>query len=153
MRARAAAALGLWPIRATARLLQLRSRLSDAGTRALVAEAEALPGTVVIVEIDPREGSGVIPRDWQPFLQPKGRPERAVRGEVSPHLREVKALGGVSRRNYDYARFWVRFPLESDGMRLFGPADRRAELVVRIHDREGRVEWIVPESVRAANGR
>lgn len=42
-------------IRATARLLQLRSRLSDAETRDLVAEAEAISGMVVMVEIDPRE--------------------------------------------------------------------------------------------------
>ena len=133
-------------IRATARLLQLRSRLSNEEVRALVAEAEALPGTVVMVEIDPREGSGVIPNDWEAFLQPKGQPARAVRGVVSPKLRDVKALAGVLRRNYDYDRFWVTFPLEKDGSTIFsGPGV--AELVVRIHDKEGRVEWPVPASI------
>jgi hypothetical protein len=136
-------------IRATARLLQLRSRLSDAETRALVTEAEAVPGTVVMIEIDPREGSGVIPGDWSAVLQPKGAPGPAVRGTLSGQLREVKALAGVLRRNYDYDRFWVTFPLtRQDGTPLFGSADRVAELVVRIVDKEGRVEWAVPGSVR-----
>jgi hypothetical protein len=36
----------------------------------------------LIVDIDPREGSGVIPNDWEAFLQPKGRPEAAVRGRT-----------------------------------------------------------------------
>lgn len=141
-------------IRATARLLQLRSRLSEADARALVAEAEAIRGTVVMVEIDPREGSGVIPRDWEAFLQPKGHPARAVRGVVAPHLRDVKALAGVLRRNYDYDRFWVVFPLETDDGFLFTTSDRVAELVVRIHDKEGHVEWPVPPSIfsRRAGG-
>jgi hypothetical protein len=131
-------------IRATARLLQLRSRLSADETRALVAEAEELQGTVVLVEIDPREGSGIIPNEWEAFLQPKGQSARAVRGSVLPRLREVKALAGVHRRNYDYDRFWVVFPVQLDGEPLFGPSDRTAELVVRIHDKEGRVEWPIP---------
>ena len=135
--------------RATARMLQLRSRLSVDETRALVDEAEAVSGTVVMVEIDPREGSGVIPNEWEAFLQPKDRPARAVRGALSPQLREVKALAGVLRRNYDYDRFWVTFPLHKDGAPLFGDSDRMAELIVRIHEKEGRVEWPVPDSVRS----
>ncbi len=131
-------------IRATARLLQLRSRLSDDETRALVTEADAVSGTVVMVEIDPREGSGVIPNEWEGFLQPKEQPARAVRGVITPRLRDVKALAGVQRRNYDYDRFWVVFPLQRDGAPLFSPSDRMAELVVRIYDKEGRVEWPIP---------
>lgn len=136
-------------IRATARILQLRSRLSDADTRALVAEGASIPGTVVIVEIDPREGSGVIPKDWDALLQPKDRAERAVRGTTSPELRDVKALTGVLRRNYDYDRFWVSFPVAKDGAPLFSETDRVAEVIVRIHEKEGRVEWPIPSSVRA----
>jgi hypothetical protein len=83
-------------IRATARLLQLRSRLSEDETRALVAEAEAISGTAVMVEIDPREGSGVIPNEWEAFLQPKDRPAQAVRGVVTPRLRDVKSLAACS---------------------------------------------------------
>lgn len=136
-------------IRATARMLQLRSRLPEAETRQLVAEAEAIQGTVIIVEVDPREGSGVIPSDWEAFLQPKGSPARAVRGTSSPHLRDVKALAGVLRRNYDYDRFWVTFPLKKDGVSVLADTDLNAELIVRIHEKEGRIEWPVSGSVRA----
>ena len=69
-------------VRATARMIQLRSRLSDDETRALVTEAEAADGTVMLVEIDPREGSGVIPTDWEAFLQPKGAEDRVLRGTL-----------------------------------------------------------------------
>lgn len=136
-------------IRATARLAQLSGRLSEAETRALVKAGEAAGDTVIMVEIDPREGSGVIPNDWQAFLQPKDRPDAAVRGAVKPELREVKALAGVLRRNYDYDRFWVTFPMTgSTGAPLFAATDASAELVVRIHDKEGRVDWPIPANVR-----
>lgn len=134
-------------IRATARQHQLRSRLSDEETRALVAEAETPAATVVIVDIDPREGSGVIPSDWEAFLQPKDAPDRARRGTLDRALRDVKALGGVLRRNYDYDRFWVTFPVAFDGW--LTPADTAIELVVRIEDQEGRVEFPIPPSLRA----
>jgi hypothetical protein len=126
-------------IRATARLAQLRSRLTDDDTRALVAEAETAGGMVVMVEIDPREGSGVIPNDWQAFIQPKGRPGDAVAGVSTPRLRDVKALAGVLRRNYDYDRFWVVFPGGDAPYLQAGVTE--VELVVRIHDKEGRVNW------------
>jgi hypothetical protein len=136
-------------IRATARLLQLRSRLSEPETRALVAEAESVPGTVLMIEIDPREGSGVIPSDWTAVLQPKGQPQHAVRGTVNPQLRDLKALAGVLTRNYDYDRFWVTFPLKRvDGGPLFSDTEPLAELTVRIGDKEGRVEWPVPATLR-----
>ena len=136
-------------IRATARLAQLRSRLSDDETRALVAEAEAVGDTVVMVEIDPREGSGVIPNDWEAVLEPKDRPALGVRGTVRSELRDVKALAGVLRRNYDYDRFWVTFPLkQQDGTALFSDRDAKAELVVRIVNKEGRVDWPIPQSIR-----
>ena len=136
-------------IRATARLAQLRSRLSDDATRALVQEAESAAGVVVLVEIDPREGSGVIPLDWEAFLQPKGRSERAVRGHNAPELRNVKALAGVLRRNYDYDRFWMKFAL-AQGEAFLTEADSELELVVRIYDKEGRVTWPIPASARPA---
>ena len=139
-------------IRAGARILQLTGRLSDDDTRQLVTDASAVGDTVVMVEIDPREGSGVIPNDWSALLQPatpKDQPARAVRGTSRPELREVKALAGVMRRNYDYDRFWVVFSLRhADGKPLFGPGDAEAELVVRIADREGRVKWPIPASLR-----
>lgn len=139
-------------IRATARSLQLTDRLSDDQAKAMVAEAEKVGDTVVMIEIDPREGSGVIPNDWSAFLQaeaPEGAPARTARGVDTPSLREVKALAGVLRRNYDYDRFWVVFPLTlADGKPLFGAADLQAELVVRIAGREGRVRWPIPAALR-----
>ena len=135
-------------IRASARLHQLRSRLSDDETRALVAEAEAVAGTVVIVDIDPREGSGVIPSDWEAFLQPKGASDRLLRGTINRKLRDVKGLAGVLSRNYDYDRFWVTFPLERGTSGTFTASDQTAELIVHIRGREGRVEWPIPVSLR-----
>lgn len=139
-------------IRASARILQLAERLPADEAKALVADAEKAGGTVVMVEIDPREGSGVIPNDWSAFLQaevPESVTPRAVRGIDTPKLREVKALAGVLRRNYDYDRFWVVFPLtHPDGKALFGASDQQAELVVRIAGREGRVKWPMPPSLR-----
>ncbi|MBI3661667.1 MAG: hypothetical protein HY234_01255 [Acidobacteria bacterium] len=138
-------------IRAAARLEQLRQRLSVDQTRALVAAAEAAGDTVIMVEIDPREGSGVIPSDWVAFLQPAGTTDaaRTVSGVNSPRLRDVAALAGVLRRNYDYDRFWVIFPLKtSSGQPLFSASDREAELIVRIYDKEGRVHWPILDSIR-----
>jgi hypothetical protein len=132
--------------------MQLAERLSDEEATSLVAEAEKAGGTVVMVEIDPNEGSGVIPNDWTAFLQaevPEGDTARAVRGQDTPKLREVKALAGVLRRDYAYDRFWVVFPLtHADGKPLFAAGDTEAELVVRITGREGRVRWPIPPSIR-----
>jgi len=139
-------------IRASARIEQLRSRLSDDRTRALVAEAEAAGHTVILVEIDPREGSGVIPLDWRAVLQAKdwkpGMSESVV-GASTPELKNVKALAGVVRRDYSYDVFWVVFPLLDDtGSPVFSDAVRDVELVVGIHDKEGAVRWPVPLSIR-----
>jgi hypothetical protein len=135
-------------IRASARLVQLAERLPDTAARALVTEAEAAGGTVVMVEIDPREGSGIIPGDWLAFLQPilPGGVEGApVRGRNEPALRDVRALAGVLRRNYDYDRFWVVFPdKREDGAPTIPPEATGLELIVRIFDREGRVRWDLP---------
>ncbi|HUE85748.1 MAG TPA: hypothetical protein VMO26_06685 [Vicinamibacterales bacterium] len=139
-------------IRATARMTQLTERLTDAEARALVQDAADAGDTVVLVEIDPREGSGVIPNDWSAFLQPldrAGQPGPAVRGVNTPGLRQVRSLSGVLRRNYDYDRFWVVFPLvHADGTPVLPQHTVAAELIVRIHDREGSVKWPVPPSVQ-----
>ena len=50
-------------IRAAARLEQLKRHLTDSETRELVMEAEKPDGLVAFIEINPREGSGVIPLD------------------------------------------------------------------------------------------
>jgi hypothetical protein len=139
-------------IRATARLLQLQRRLTPVETTALVRAGEEAGDTVVLVEIDPREGSGVIPLEWDAILQPRRDREEVTpaRGVSRPELRDVKALAGVMRRNYDYDRFWMVFPLQTGaGEPLFGEADTEAELVIRIYNHEGRVRFPIPSSIRA----
>jgi hypothetical protein len=139
-------------IRATARLAQLSESLSDEQTNALVREAEAAGDTVVLVEIDPDEGSGVVPLDWVALLGPRGaRAGEAgvVKGTIVPGLRDVRALAGTFRRDYAYDLFWVVFPLKSEtGQALFPESVTEAELVVRIYTREGHVRWPIPQSVR-----
>lgn len=143
-------------IRATARLVQLAQGLTDDETRKLVEEAEQAGDTVILVEIDPREGSGIIPRDWTAHLMPRGADPagtRAVRGTVAPKLRDVKALAGAAQRDYAYDIFWVVFPLRlADGQPLFGPEDQEAELAVRIYNKGGRVRWKIPDSIRQRAG-
>jgi hypothetical protein len=140
-------------VRASARSAQLRSRLSDDETRRLVDEAARAGDTVVVVDVDPNQGSGVIPTDWEAFLRPKDAPSesgRFVRGAAVDQLRSVKALQPIARRNYDYERFWVVFPLKADnGEPLFSATDSHAELLVRIYDREGAVTWPIRADVRA----
>lgn len=132
-------------IRACARLQQFAKALTPAETRKLVADAEAIEGTVVLVEIDPREGSGVIPRDWVSTFGPAGPAGITplfVRGIEKPALRDFPALSGGGRRDYAYEVFWVVFPSKTDDDKpLFGPADTEAELSVRIHDKLGKVRW------------
>ena len=136
-------------IRAGARLIQLQERLSDDDARQLAVRGEDAADTIVLVELDPREGSGVIPLGWTAHLQPKNRPQGPVaRGSLMPRLRDVPVLGGVDKRDYAYDVFWVGFSLERDGVPLFGPEDHEAELVVRIEGKEGRVSWTIPASIR-----
>ena len=135
-------------IRAAARLAQLEGYLSDEATEQLVSDAKAAGDTVVLVEIDPREGSGVIPLGWRAFLRPKGNEMRVVPGVSVPALRRARAMAGKLPRNYDFDRFWVVFPLHSSkGEPLFDAATPEAELVVRVYEKEGRVAWPVPASI------
>lgn len=139
-------------VRASARYAQLGSRLGADATRSLVLEAEQVGDTVVVVDIDPNEGSGVIPTDWEAFLRPKDAPTesgRFVRGVIREELRKVRALQPIGQRNYDYDRYWVVFPLKTEtGEPLFRPTDVSAELIVKIYAREGSVTWPIPTAVR-----
>lgn len=139
-------------IRATARLEQILNRLSDEETRKLVAEADTVGDLVVMLEIDPLEGSGVIPLDWRVFLQPKGfKPGSsvAVPGIKSPQFRKVKALAGVARRDYNYDVFWVAFPLVDENKKpLFADNPSELDLFVGIYNKEGHVSWRIPESIK-----
>jgi hypothetical protein len=136
-------------VRATARTIQLSERLSESETRTLVATAASIPGIVVMVEIDPREGSGVIPNDWTAILRSRGADQKerpSVRGVNTPSLRDVRVLAGINRRNYDYDRFWVVFPASTpEGVPVVAADAPELELVVRVADKEGTVRWPVPQ--------
>jgi hypothetical protein len=139
-------------IRAAARMEQLRNRLTKEQTKRLVEEAEAFDELIIMVEIHPLEGSGVIPLDWRVFLQSKGYKEGsggwAITGVKRPELRKLKALSGVFRRDYKYDVFWVAFPLINENKSLLIPANTSDfELFVEIHGKEGRVTWRIPESI------
>lgn len=139
-------------IRATARWLQLSKRWSPEHTRAMVAEAEDAGDTVFMIELDPREGSGVIPNEWETYLQPRsdGRSGvSAVQGTSMPRLRDVAVLSGIERRNYDYDRFWIVFPLTTDGGQpLFDPSATEAELITRVYSQEEHTYWPISAGIR-----
>jgi len=143
-------------IRACARLEQLNKGLSDAATLRLVTEAERAGDIVILVEIDPREGSGVIPRDWTAILSARPRPgiaPRVSRGTSVTALREMPALHGFGRRDYAYELFWVVFSLKADDGESLFRNDPEAELLVRIYEKVGRVHWSIPDSIRTITGK
>ena len=133
-------------IRATARLRQLAERLTDTQTEQLVQEGLAAGDVVMMVEIDPREGSGVIPTDWSAFLGREGNDLDAVKGVSRPSLEKALALRGVYPRDYNYDVFWVVFPLA--GSNLFATDVKQVTLSVRISGKEGRVVFSVPQEYR-----
>ena len=139
-------------IRAAARIAQLKERLSDDQTREIVKNAEEAGDLVVMIEINPNEGSGVIPLDWRVFLQPKGLPPGsvgAIPGIKSPHLRKVPALSGLYGRNYEYDVFWVAFPLVDEKKNPLLPKDvAELQLIVGIYGSEARISWKMRESIR-----
>ncbi len=140
-------------IRARARLVQLAERLSDDATRALVAEADLAGMAIILVEIDPREGSGVIPLDWAAFLQPRGTAAEGrstSKGTIRSSLRDLRALTGGFQRDYAYDSFWMTFPLRTEKDEwILDPETAEIELIVSIHGKVGKVHWPVPAPVRA----
>lgn len=139
-------------IRALARIEQEAKALTAAETQKLVFDAMASGEIIVQIEIDPREGSGIIPSDWVALLGPrqlKQSTPRVVRGSSRPELRNLPALAAVPPRDYSYEVFWMVFPsIGPDGKRLFAPDDTEAELSVRIQGKVGKVRLQVPESSR-----
>ena len=140
-------------IRATARFEQIRNSLTNEETLDLVAKAESENSLVIVVEVDPREGSGVIPNDWRGLLQTsKAMGEssnRTIRGLKKQSLREVTALKGVAKRDYNYDVFWITFPLKDEnGKPYWTTVPAEIELVVGIYNKEGRVVWKVSDDLR-----
>jgi hypothetical protein len=139
-------------IRAAARLEQLRRHFTDAETHELVMEAEKVAGLVVVIEINPREGSGIIPLTWHAILQPKGAKEDsplAILGINRPDLRQLRALTTVAPRNYNYDVFWVVFPMKDrQGKLIWETPPDMIEIVINIGDKHGRMSWRVNDSLR-----
>jgi hypothetical protein len=138
-------------IQATVRLQQLREAFDDTEARRRANAAIQRPSMVIMVEIDPREGSGVIPRDWIALLEIKnaaGRVLRTVPGKEVSELRSDTTFHGVRRRNYDYERLWVEFPRRGASEPSVPDAGAEISLVVRIYDKEGRVTWPIADAVR-----
>ncbi len=139
-------------IRAAARVAQLRDRLNDEQTRKIVKDAEGAGDLIIMIEINPNEGSGVIPLDWRVFLQPKGLPpgsSGAITGIKSPQLRKVPALSGLYGRNYEYDVFWVVFPLVDNKKLPLLPTDvAEIQLIVGIYGSEARISWKMRDSIR-----
>ena len=135
-------------IRAAARMEQIRSRLTNDETKKLVAEAEQ-ENLVVIVEIDPREGSGIIPNDWRAFIGSPNSSGDLIRGNSNSNLRNNKAFQSVSKRDYDYDMFWISFSLfDKNGNPLWKSVPNELELIVGIKDKEGRVTWKVTNDMK-----
>lgn len=140
-------------IRASARFQQLNNRLTNDQTKALVAQAEAVGDLVALVEVDPAEGSGVVPVDWRIFLQPGGfvvGNEGAVAGIKAPELRQMKLFSGVTRRDYEYDAFWVIFPLVDGNKKpFFGESVNTIEVSIGIESSEGKLSWTITPDLRA----
>ena len=143
-------------IKATVRLQMLSGRLDEPGARAMATDAINSGELVVLVEIDPREGSGVIPDEWIAQLEPRVTKDQvlpALTGRKTPERRTQPAFQGVRRRDYAYDRFWVSFPLTKDGVSTIAPEATDIQLVARIYDKVGRVTWpLTPELRRALGG-
>ena len=139
-------------IRAAARIEQIKNQLSDDETSALVIAGEKVESLIVIVEIDPREGSGVIPNEWRALLKPKSaepNADSAVRGVIRNDLRNVVTLKGSVNRDYDYDIFTVEFPLKDrNGNAYWKTVPAEMELTVGIYNKEGRVSWKVTEALK-----
>ena len=140
-------------IRASARFEQITNRLGADDARKLVADAEAAGDLVMMIEIDPAEGSGVVPLDWRVFLQPGGfvpGNDGAVAGTKAPYLRNEKVFRGVTKRDYEYDVFWVVFPLVNKNKKpLFDDSVTAFELMVGIYKKEGKITWPISPSMRA----
>jgi hypothetical protein len=139
-------------IRATARIAQISNQLTDKETNALVAGSEKVESLILIIEIDPREGSGVIPNNWRAFLKPKNiepNSGSAIRGIIKNDLREIATLQASVKRDYDYDIFTVEFPLKDEnGNPFWKTVPSEIELTVGIYGNEGRVNWKVTEALK-----
>lgn len=123
-------------LKAAAKLLSSAQGLPEDRVHGLLAQFFT-SRTYVLVEIDPREGSGVIPRGWTSHFGSPGDAEPQVQGTVvdTPEMREFLT---AFPRDYAYDIFLVEFPVDLEN---WVGANREFELTVRIYDKVGRVGW------------
>jgi hypothetical protein len=139
-------------IRATVRLHQLSGRLSNDQVLQMVEEAENSGQTVFLIELDAIEGAGIIPKDWQAFLQQEDAGKKGLQsagGIKKPEFRHLKALSGTLAKDYKYERFWIVFDLvDNNGKKLFQEYAEKAELVIRIFGKERKCKFEIPNDIR-----
>jgi hypothetical protein len=111
--------------------------------------ASVLVGTAVGTAAASHLAGSYPGRDFLSWPAALAERPRAVKGVEMPALRSVPALRGTAKRDYAYDQFWVTSPLRTrEGTPLFSDADQQAEIIVRIHDKEGRAVWTIPPSIR-----
>lgn len=129
-------------LQAAGRLLEITKDMPRAEVQRILQEVDLAGAYYVLVELDPREGSGVIPKDWLARFGPKGMEERQVAGQVTPYQGSWKTLLSVFPRDYSYDTFVVKFPTTvREDVKVLDTSDAEAELLVRIYNKTGRVKW------------
>ena len=128
-----------------ARLLMLTKGFSDLQAREVMDAANSPDSWLVLVELDPREGSGVIPGDWTARFGPRQDESRQVPGQEVAGQGVWKSLLSAFPRDYSYDVFLMKFPRNGPGGGpLLEAGASEAELVVRIYNKVGRVRWKIP---------
>ena len=87
---------------AAGRMLESAKGMAAADVQRLLKELTPEPAHYVLVELDPREGSGVIPRDWLSRFGPKGTDGRIVVGQVVAEQGGWRTLMSAFPRDYAY---------------------------------------------------
>lgn len=129
-------------LQALSRLLEINKGLSQAEAQQIMQDIEPGAAHYILVELDPREGSGVIPRDWLARFGPRGVEDRQVSGQIIPEQGSWRKLISTLPRDYSYDIFIVKFPLGvREGIKILDASDPYAELIVRIYSKTGKVQW------------
>jgi hypothetical protein len=129
-------------LQAMGRLLEINKGLSPTEVQQILADIRPEAAHYILVELDPREGSGVIPQDWLARFGPSGVEDRQVAGQLLSEQGSWKKLIGALPRDYSYDIFIVRFPLEvREGIKVLDASVPEAELKVRIYSKMGSVRW------------
>jgi hypothetical protein len=131
---------------AAARVLMLTKGISGEQAEEVAGAVATADAWFVFVELDPREGSGVIPREWISRFGLRENESRQAVGQALPAEGVWKSLMSAFPRDYSYDTFLLKFPKSAPGgVSLLEPGE--AELRVRIYNKQGRALWKVPASL------